>query len=178
MQDHRALLLNADFRPLNTFPLSTIPWQNAIKLDYEGLISVVAEYPEVVRSPSVTRHVPSVVALKTFQHPPRHVPFTRFNVYLRDHFRCQYCGNKFKAEDLTFDHVIPRCDDGPTNWENIVTACWRCNMDKDHHRRQPLVWPRKPTMGELARAQRQFKPGFIHETWLSYLYWTSEIEQD
>ena len=66
MQNHPALVLNADFRPLNLFPLSTMDWQTAIKNVYEGNLSVVAEYDRTVRSPTVEMRLPSVVAMKNY----------------------------------------------------------------------------------------------------------------
>ena len=177
MRDYPALLLNADYRPLSYFPLSTLPWQTAIKLKYEDVIDVVAEYEDEVHSPSTTVHIPSVVALRRYIQHAHHVPFTRFNVFLRDRFKCQYCGGKFKAHDLTFDHVLPRCDGGETVWDNIVAACFACNMDKDHHRRNPIRRPRKPTAGELLAAQREFPPRYLHDSWMDFLYWDSEIEK-
>ena len=59
--------------------------------------------------------------------PARNPAFTRFNVFLRDRFECQYCG---ADEDLTFDHVIPRSRGGRTTWDNVVTACAPCNLLK------------------------------------------------
>ena len=53
--------------------------------------------------------------------------FTRFNVFLRDKFSCQYCGS---GEELTFDHLLPRSKGGETNWDNVVTACSACNVKK------------------------------------------------
>ena len=53
----------------------------------------------------------------------RRVAFTRFNVFLRDRFTCQYCGEAFASSALTFEHVIPRSRGGQTTWSNIVTAC-------------------------------------------------------
>lgn len=176
MQDFPALLLNADYRPMSYFPLSTVPWQNAVKLKCEDLVDVIAEYDEVVRSPSTEMRVPSVVALKRYVPQPQHVPFTRFNVFLRDRFRCQYCGERFKANDLTFDHVLPRCDGGEATWENIVAACWSCNMDKDRHHRRPLRWPEKPSARDLLAAQREFPPSYLHDSWMDYLYWDAEIQ--
>lgn len=170
-----ALLLNADFRPLSFFPLSTIDWEHAIKGIVEETHSVVAEYDDVVRSPSVTMKVPSVVALKRYVPAPKFVAFTRFNVFLRDRFKCQYCGERHKSADLTFDHVIPRCAGGQTNWENIVAACWPCNMEKDSGHRHPIRMPHRPTPGELLNAQREFPPNYLHESWVDYLYWDSEI---
>ena len=98
MRAHPALVLNADFQPLNYFPLSTMDWETAVKNVYEGNLSVVAEYDTVVRSPSTTMRLPSVVAMRDFVPIPKRVAFTRFNVFLRDRFRCQYCGGRFGAD--------------------------------------------------------------------------------
>jgi 5-methylcytosine-specific restriction endonuclease McrA len=175
VQAHPALLLNADYRPLSYFPLSTVPWQTAVKLRYEDVVAVVAEYDTEAHSPSVTMRLPSVIALRNYQPAPKHIAFTRFNVFLRDRFRCQYCGARHKSVDLTFDHVIPRSKGGQTTWENIVAACWPCNMAKDDRHLTPLRWPTKPTARELMAAQREFPPNYLHESWLDYLYWDSEI---
>lgn len=170
-----ALLLNADYRPLNYFPLSTLSWDRAIKAVVEETVTVVAEYDTVARSPSTTMRLPSVVALKQYVPTPPYVAFTRFNVFLRDRFQCQYCGEKRRAMDLTFDHVLPRCDGGETSWENIVAACWSCNMVKDNHRQQPIHFPRRPSARELMAVQREFPPNYLHESWVDYLYWDTEI---
>src|SRR5438552_10411543 len=74
--------------------------------------------------------LPSVVSLKSYVRPARHPAFTRFNVFLRDRFTCQYCGDH---RDLTFDHVNPRSKGGQTTWENVVTACSPCNLLKGVH---------------------------------------------
>jgi 5-methylcytosine-specific restriction endonuclease McrA len=62
--------------------------------------------------------------------PRREIRFSRRNVYLRDAHTCQYCGRVFREEELNLDHVVPRDVGGKTNWENIVTACVRCNSRK------------------------------------------------
>jgi 5-methylcytosine-specific restriction endonuclease McrA len=168
MRDHPALVLNADFRPLNYFPLSIMDWQTAIKNVYEGNLSIVAEYDRVVRSPSVEMRLPSVVAMKSYVPIHKRVAFTRTNVFLRDRFRCQYCG----AGDatLTFDHVVPRSMGGETNWTNIVAACDPCNLRKGaRHDMQPMKIPREPTSAELSALKRAFLPKVIHSTWLDYL---------
>ncbi len=74
--------------------------------------------------------LPSVIALKDYIPSARRPAFTRFNVFLRDAFHCQYCGDRYPTPDLTFDHVIPRCRGGRTTWENVVTACGGCNLRK------------------------------------------------
>lgn len=178
MRAHPALVLNADFQPLNLFPLSTIDWQTAVKGVYEETHSVVAEYDTVVRSPTVTMRLPSVLAIRKYQPVPHHVAFTRFNVFLRDRFRCQYCGRKHASADLTFDHVVPRSRGGLTAWDNVVACCSPCNTAKDNHTAmRPVREPRAPTAHELLAAKRAFPPNYLHETWLDYLYWSSELEE-
>jgi 5-methylcytosine-specific restriction endonuclease McrA len=78
-----ALVLNADFQPLSYFPLSLFGWEDTIKAVVRGSHVVVAEYDRVVRSPSVTMRLPSVIALRDYVRPPTRVAFTRFNVFLR-----------------------------------------------------------------------------------------------
>ncbi len=125
-----ALVLNADFRPLSYFPLSLWPWQEAIKAVFLDRVNIVSQYDRVVRSPSFEMKLPSVIALKEFVPLNRRPAFTRFNVFLRDRFSCQYCGRCCPTHELTFDHVVPRSRGGRTTWSNVVTACRRCNNAK------------------------------------------------
>ena len=117
------LVLNADFQPLSYFPLSLFNWEDAVKAVVKGSHVVVAEYDQLIRSPSTVMRLPSVIALRAYVRPPARVAFTRFNVFLRDRFRCQYCGDQHLRGELTFDHVMPRADGGQTSWTNIVAAC-------------------------------------------------------
>ena len=172
-----ALVLNADFQPLSYFPLSLFNWEDAVRAVIKGSHVVVAEYDVKVHSPSMAMRLPSVIALREYVRPPARVAFTRFNVFLRDRFRCQYCGEQFVRGELTFDHVIPRADGGKTCWTNIVAACSPCNTRKDRFRKKPLRTPFEPTQHDLLAAQRLFPPNFMHETWADFLYWASELEQ-
>ena len=122
-----ALVLNADFRPLSYYPLSLWSWQDAIKAVFLERVNIVALYEKAVHSPSFEMKLPSVVSLKTFVKPSTHPAFTRFNVFLRDKFVCQYCGAE---DDLTFDHLMPRSRGGQTTWVNVVAACSGCNLRK------------------------------------------------
>src|ERR1019366_3282762 len=122
-----ALVLNADYRPLSYYPLSLWSWQDAIKAVFLDRVNIVSEYDVAVHSPSFTMKLPSVVALKSDVKRARPPAFTRFNVFLRDRFRCQYCGDD---HDLTFDHLIPRSRGGTTTWDNVITACAPCNLRK------------------------------------------------
>ena len=173
-----SLVLNADYRPLSYFPLSLWSWQDAVKAVFLDRVNIVAEYEHAVSSPTFQMKLPSVVSLKTYVKPSRHPAFTRFNVFLRDGFACQYCGTD---HDLTFDHLIPRSRGGRTTWENIVSACAPCNLRKggkmpQHSGMRPHRKPRRPTMHELQHVGRRFPPHHLHESWLDYLYWDVELD--
>lgn len=175
-----ALVLNADFKPLSYYPLSVWPWQEAVKAIFRESVTVVSEYSRVVRSPNAEFKLPSVLVLKEFI-PAAHKPaFTRFNVFLRDNWQCQYCGGKFKTQELTFDHVVPRSRGGRTAWTNIVTACQDCNTTKGSYTPSacgmfPLKEPRQPSIYELQEYGRKFPPNFLHESWTDFLYWDTEL---
>lgn len=174
------LVLNADFQPLSYFPLSTWSWQEAVKAIFRDSVMVVAEYTRVVRSPSQQFNLPSVIALKEFVPSARTPAFTRFNVFLRDNWQCQYCEGSFKTHELTFDHVIPRSRGGRTAWTNIVTACQKCNRAKGSDipsecGMHPRIAPRQPSIYELQDLGRHYPPGFLHESWTDYLYWDTEL---
>jgi 5-methylcytosine-specific restriction endonuclease McrA len=109
--------------------------------------------------------------------PKVRVAFTRFNVFLRDRFRCQYCGEQHLRGELTFDHVVPRADGGQTCWTNIVAACSPCNARKDRLHLKPLREPFEPSQHDLLAAQRLFPPNFLHESWVDFLYWDVELER-
>jgi 5-methylcytosine-specific restriction endonuclease McrA len=174
-------VLNADFRPLSYFPLSLWSWQDAVKAVFLDRVSVLSEYETEVHSPSITLRLPSVIALKDYIPSARRPAFTRFNVFLRDGFVCQYCASRCPAHDLTFDHVVPRSRGGRTTWENVVTACGDCNLRKGSRLPRecamfPRGQPRQPTTWELQDNGRAFPPNYLHVSWRDYLYWDSELE--
>ena len=172
MRAHPALVLNADFQPLNYFPLSTMDWETAVKNVYEGNLSVVAEYDTVVRSPSTTMRLPSVVAMRDFVPIPKRVAFTRFNVFLRDRFRCQYCGGRFGANDLTFDQAaLVRRRDGMAQCGRSLRSLQPAQVQSIRHTASSHAGRK-----QLIAAKRMFPPNYLHESWLDYLYWDSEIE--
>jgi len=173
-----ALVLNADYRPLSYFPLSLWHWQTALKAVFLGRVSIVSEYDTVVHSPSMEMKLPSVIALKDYIRQPEFPAFTRFNLFLRDHFACTYCG---ADNDLTFDHVVPRAYGGLTSWTNISAACAPCNLRKGGRTPEeahmfPRRWPHKPTTYELNANGQLFPPNYLHESWRDYLYWDAELE--
>ena len=176
-----ALVLNADFQPLSYYPLSLWSWQDTIKAVFLERVNIIKNYKIEVHSPSLTIKLPSVIALKDYVTLRRSPAFTRFNVFLRDNFTCQYCHEKFLANELTFDHLVPKCISGKTTWANVVSACTSCNVKKGrrllknvsmHLKKMPL----KPTSYQLQQKGRNFPPNYLHESWLDYLYWDTELE--
>ena len=175
------LVLNADYRPLSYFPLSLWPWHDTIKAVFLDRVNVLSEYDRKVRSPSWSFKLPSVIALKQYIAVIKRPAFTRFNVFLRDRFSCQYCGDGYAAYDLTFDHVLPRSRGGRTTWTNVVTACMDCNLRKsdrlpaecDMH---PRIKPEMPSVHYLQGNGRAFPPNYLHESWRDFLYWDTELD--
>ena len=173
-----ALVLNADYTPLSYYPLSLWPWQTAVKAVFLDRVTIVENYEREIHSPTRTMPIPSVIALRQYVKPSQYPAFTRFNLFLRDRFACQYCGS---GKDLTFDHVVPRRLGGRTSWENVTTACAPCNLRKGGRTpaqaHMPLHQkPWRPTSWQLQDNGRAFPPGYLHESWIDWLYWDVELE--
>ena len=173
-----ALVLNADYRPLSYYPLSLWSWQDSIKSVFLDRVVIINNYDRIIRSPSFSMKLPSVIALKNYIRPQSDPNFTRFNVFLRDKFTCLYCG---AGKNLTFDHVIPKSKGGQTSWENVASACSTCNVKKGGKLpaqcgMYPKIKPYKPTEEQLHKNGRNFPPNFLHKSWLDYLYWDVKLE--
>lgn len=110
------------------------------------------------------------------------VTFSRLNLYRRDQYSCQYCGDQPGTKELTIDHVMPRSRDGKSTWENCVVACVECNKRKAA--RTPAEAgmklrrkPKKPSWPAISRLPRE-----IHcDSWRKFLseaYWKVELSED
>jgi 5-methylcytosine-specific restriction endonuclease McrA len=167
------LVLNADASPLTVVPLSTLSWEETIKLVYVQHATVLHYYEDwVVRSPSVALSVPSVIILREYVRASKAVKYNRANILLRDLYRCMYCNEEFSPKDLTLDHYIPRAEHGTTKFENILSACGPCNMEKAHHHdMRPTRLPYRPTYFELVEKRKRFPTAVSHESWVPYLGW-------
>ena len=175
------LILNADYQPLSYFPLSLWGWQDTIKAVFLERVNIVAEYDIKVSASSFSMKLPSVISLKKFIALDKRIPFTRFNLFLRDQFTCQYCSKKFKASELTFDHVISRSRGGISSWDNVVSACFKCNNKKGSlscidANMKLIRKPKKPSHYELREMGKLFPPNYLHHTWNDFLYWDSVLE--
>jgi len=105
-----------------------------------------------------------------------HVPFrqlalTRRNLFQRDNHCCQYCGQQ--GGQLSIDHILPRSRGGLDRWENVTTACLRCNVRKGNRTPQEAKMPLRHQphrpMGNLTfEARRQISTG-QRADWAKYV---------
>jgi len=155
------------------FPITVLRWEDAVKMRYEGTADVVAEYDDEICSPSVTWKMPAVMRLRKMPSTrKRGLKFSRLNVYQRDGYRCQYCGNQFAIACLSYDHVVPRSAGGRTDWTNIVTACRPCNLRKgnkscDDAGMFPLQEPVRPRF--LPLTSPVIDRSKVPEEWLGFV---------
>ena len=117
------LVLNASYEPINICHA-----KRALSLLVKGAARAEESHDRLVHRDF---KLPSVIRLSEYQKVPvrRHV-VSRRNISLRDGCACQYCGERGPATKLTLDHVIPRAQKGPSNWDNLVAACHACNRRK------------------------------------------------
>ena len=171
------LVLNKDGQPLSLVPLSTITWQEAIRLIVTDKVRILKYYSDwEVRSPSTTMQVPSVIIVKTFvNQSKKNVKYSRSNVFLRDDHVCQFCGVAPGLQKLSIDHVLPRSKGGKTSWYNVITACKACNSNKGNDETiVPNKKPHKPTYWELANKRRSRPLVIRDESWKGFLQWDED----
>lgn len=142
-----ALVLNCGYEPIKI-----VNWQKAIVLWLQDKVDVLEFHFTTVSSPSISLKLPSVLRLKQYVRPyfSLKVRLSRQNVFLRDDFQCQYCGEIFGERKLTIDHIIPLSKGGTHEWCNVVAACSRCNNKKadrtlEQARLKLLKKPVRPT---------------------------------
>ena len=124
MTNYPVLLLNQNYEPLNVCPV-----RRAIVLLGKGKAELLENGMGYIRTATVTFDLPSVIRLFYQVRRPLPAPrLTRREAFQRDRFECQYCGKS--GQTLTLDHVVPRVRGGKHEWDNVVTACTRCNHRK------------------------------------------------
>ncbi len=171
--DH-VLLLSISYEPIKV-----IDWRKALTMLFLGKVEVIEEYCSDIHSVSFTIKLPSVVRLlNVVKRNCKPVKFSRQNIYARDKYKCQYCGEKLPVEDLTYDHVLPKSRGGRTEWTNIVTCCIGCNRKKGGKtpREASMKLLKKPDIPAWVPALR-LTIGYkqVPRTWREYLYWNVEL---
>ena len=127
--DGRVLLLNQSYEPLGTVSVA-----RAVIMVFKNTVSVEEfDGDRVLRSARAEFPVPSVIRRRIYINIRRRreaSSMKRLRIYMRDKFRCQYCGDKKPAGELTLDHILPRSRGGDNSPVNVVTACVACNNRK------------------------------------------------
>jgi len=160
----KVLILNQDYSALT---VCTVP--KAFILVYLKKAELVSEASDLqLRSVSHTYPMPTVIRLFKYVHLPyKGVILNRQNIFKRDGHRCQYCGT---AEELTLDHVVPKSRGGQSKWDNLTTACKRCNSRKGDYTPEEasMILKQKPYKPSFIVFLRDFS-GHIEEDWRPYL---------
>jgi 5-methylcytosine-specific restriction endonuclease McrA len=129
---------------------------------------------------SCVLRIPEVIQYTRYDKiPKKKVHYNRRTIYQRDNNTCQYCQKMKSSEELSLDHVLPKCQGGLTTWENIVVACTECNSKKAGRtpKQAGMKLLRKPT-----KPKNNFFTGDIRiKSWEQFLgenYWLIELEND
>jgi 5-methylcytosine-specific restriction endonuclease McrA len=165
------LLLNADGAPISWLPLSTISWEEAIKFMVLEKATVLDVYDDwVVHSANWETQVPAVMILREYEKRKTAIRYSKHNVFLRDGYTCQYCGDDVSRKTATLDHVLPVSHGGKTTFENTVCACATCNANKGNDKKiVPKHKPVKPTYYQLVEKRRNQQWDMPHPSWANYL---------
>lgn len=188
------LVLNRSWQPLgvNTVARALVKvWNDTARVvdptdyqlysweDWSELRADGAE--DVIRTANMTLRIPEVIVLTRYNRlPKRKVAFTRRNLFRRDNFTCQYCGNQQRGDQLTIDHVLPRSRGGQSTWSNCVLACSDCNSRKADRT------PNEAGMPLLAEPVRpRWKPEYSAkdirvDSWSKFIseaYWSVELSK-
>ena len=157
------LVLNASYEPL-----SIVSFRRATCLVLDDKAEIIEHEGSLLRSPSVTLPVPSVVRLRYMVRVARRrqAVLSRRAVFARDDHTCQYCGGP--ADSI--DHVLPRSRGGGHDWENLVAACRRCNLAKrDRTPEEAGMRLRRPGCPPRPRSWVVVGASRMPEAWKPYL---------
>lgn len=118
------LVLNQSYEPLTICRA-----RRAVVLIYQGKAEMLENGIGFIHTIADTLPLPSVIRLAyLIKRPRRERKLTRFEVFNRDRYTCQYCGKE--TRQLTLDHIVPRYRGGQHTWENVISACVPCNRRK------------------------------------------------
>jgi len=162
------LVLNATYEPLNVVSV-----KRAVVLLLKEKAEIVEAAEAWIRAQNWAIPRPLVIRLVYYVRIPHRLslPLSRRTILARDGYTCQYCGRQPGKSELTLDHVVPRCRGGKSSWENMVTACKRCNQRKGNRTPEEAGMklrapPRKPRYIALTLLG-DARP---HDVWSKYIY--------
>ena len=125
--------------------------------------------------------VPEIIVLTNYAGiNMRQVKFSRRNIFERDGYTCQYCGKRFRRQDLTIDHVLPRSRGGVSRWDNVALACLPCNARKDDRtpREAGMKLRQEPKQPRWEDIKLKGLSGPMPSSWEDFLgemYWDQEL---
>lgn len=171
------LLLNSDAQPINLLPLSTIGWQDAVKSYFQDKVKIIKSYENrILHSADFEMEMPSIVILNRYHKQPDRAKLSRRTLFIRDDYRCQYCGVKFYHHELTFDHVLPKAYGGKSSWTNMVASCKPCNTKKGCRQDiQPMKPPVRPSWRQIYNQSKCYKITIPDPAWQDFLSWPEEL---
>lgn len=176
-------VLNESVLVLNSgmVPIDICTVRKAVTDVFRSVAVTVRESGQVLRSPSTTCAVPTIISYYNYHKIPRkRIRFTRLNVIYRDDQRCAYCRKHFPVSELTVDHIVPRsrwrsimggqARFAFNSWENLVAACRRCNSNKGDRLLRELGWrlERPPAVPEHMPYLVIRRPKAERLGWLEY----------
>ena len=161
----KVLVLNQDYQAIGVCAV-----ERAFVLVFLRKAEMLTDVPErKLRTVNTEYKFPSIIRLYRYVSLPyKKVNLSRTNIFKRDNNRCLYCGTR---ESLTLDHVLPKAQGGRDTWENLATACQKCNSKKGDM---------TPEQAQMELVYKPFRPSFVmflgnfsgtvREDWKPYLY--------
>lgn len=161
----KVLVLNQNYEPITICNA-----RRAIILTYLGKAEIISTVDDkVIRTVYRNFEYPSIVRLIIFVRVPfKKIILSRKNIIRRDNHRCQFCG---ASSNLTIDHIIPKSRGGEDTWENLTTACIKCNNKKGDRTLEEakMVLYNNPKKPSHITFIKNFA-GKVDEDWKPYLF--------
>ena len=161
----KVLLLNSSYEPM-----TIINGKKAILMVLSNKVESIEKSKYFVNSSNLKLTLPSVIKLKSYIYlKAKSIPLSRENIIQRDNYTCQYCG--VHSKKITIDHIIPKVKNGQDTWENLVSACVKCNLKKGNKliheiNMHLLKKPKKPSY--IYQLQRYVNKR--NKSWKPYLF--------
>jgi|TARA_R110002072_G_scaffold8014_11_gene42355 5-methylcytosine-specific restriction endonuclease McrA len=171
-----AEVIHADDGSFANYNLSTWTELSELRREYEP------DKHEWVKTVRFDIAVPRIIRLVGYDKlPKQRVKLNRRNLFARDHNRCQYCGKHFPTSELSIDHVLPRSQEGPDTWENLVCACVKCNSRKggrtpDQAHMKLIKEPVRPKRNPLISMRLNHERYASWKAFLDEAYWSVELK--
>ncbi len=166
-KDTQCLVLDSSY-----MPRSVITTERAFCIHFKGNCEIVHNHPTYFKTVNKNIAYPKPSIIRVFSYIKmqyNRVPLSRNNIYKRDGYRCVYCGSESRSS-FTLDHVVPKSKGGKDSWDNLVTACEKCNGEKanltieEWGREHPR--PKRPHFLMLLKRVRH-----IPEEWKPYIFY-------